>query len=229
MTTYLYRLWDDADRLLYVGISKSAIHRLHEHLTEQPWAEQVAKQTIERHETRQEALAAETLAIKSEAPLYNVVHNKPLMWKQQKKTRFISPVSGVTRGDTMTAQVTRHTKEEFKPIRVIADRYVQRLIHEALVLINKMLLELDRRSEGQSWDAVESITDLIYSISYLPFSDFCQTCDKDSAELLPFRWPVGVNSEQTYLYECHICGSTWTCWYAGKPLSKTTVVLDLPV
>jgi predicted GIY-YIG superfamily endonuclease len=75
MTTYLYRLWDDADRLLYVGISKSAIHRLHEHLTEQPWADQIVKQTVERHATRQAALAAEKYAIQTEGPLHNIVHS----------------------------------------------------------------------------------------------------------------------------------------------------------
>lgn len=73
---YLYRLFDANDQLLYVGISKSAIHRLHQHLEQQPWGDQVASQRIERFPTRQAVEAAEKQAIEREAPIHNVIYNK---------------------------------------------------------------------------------------------------------------------------------------------------------
>jgi predicted GIY-YIG superfamily endonuclease len=75
MTTFLYRLYNANDELLYIGISKSAIHRLHTHLVHQPWGAQIVKQTVERFEKRSDAIQAETLAIKSEQPKHNIVHN----------------------------------------------------------------------------------------------------------------------------------------------------------
>jgi predicted GIY-YIG superfamily endonuclease len=75
MTTYLYRLWDEHDRLLYVGISKSAMTRLVQHQGDKHWAHEIAKVTIESVATREEALRLEKLAIQNEEPVYNVVHN----------------------------------------------------------------------------------------------------------------------------------------------------------
>jgi predicted GIY-YIG superfamily endonuclease len=76
MTTFLYRLYNTDDELLYIGISKSAIHRLHTHLVHQPWGAQIVKQTVERFEKRSDAVEAETLAIKSEQPKHNIIHNQ---------------------------------------------------------------------------------------------------------------------------------------------------------
>jgi hypothetical protein len=73
--THLYRLYDSSDALLYVGISKSAITRLHEHLALQPWSAQIVKQTIERFPSRDAAAAAEIRAIRDEMPRYNKMHN----------------------------------------------------------------------------------------------------------------------------------------------------------
>lgn len=72
---YLYRLYDANEQLLYVGISKSAIHRLHEHLTTQPWAEQIVTQKVQRFNSRQELEEAEKAAIKAENPKHNITHN----------------------------------------------------------------------------------------------------------------------------------------------------------
>lgn len=72
---YLYRLYNDKDELLYIGISKSAIHRLHQHLETQPWAEQIAKQTIERFASRQKLESAERKAILKEKPKHNITYN----------------------------------------------------------------------------------------------------------------------------------------------------------
>jgi predicted GIY-YIG superfamily endonuclease len=227
MTTYLYRLWDEHDRLLYVGISKSAIHRLHEHLTEQPWAEQVAKQTIERHQTRQEALAAETLAIKSEAPLYNVVHNTPTQWKVAKKSRYSLPAIEISYSDDVTVQMTRHEKWGANPVRTINDRWAHKLLNDVLAAANAMVLSFgktdplhDGVDRPRTWErcGLRIFDDLIRSLQYLPYGDSCSKCFGDLATDF-VRWPVAVKSDNTYVYQCHVCGAAWTTWYAGGPIT----------
>lgn len=69
--TYLYRHFDAAGVLLYVGISLSAVVRLSNHRTASSWSEQIATVTVEQFPTRGEAYEAETIAIRTEKPLYN--------------------------------------------------------------------------------------------------------------------------------------------------------------
>jgi predicted GIY-YIG superfamily endonuclease len=76
MTTFLYRLWNSNDELLYVGISKSAVRRLEQHLSDKPWADQIVKQTAQAYESRDAAIEAEREAIKKEKPRHNILHNK---------------------------------------------------------------------------------------------------------------------------------------------------------
>ena len=75
MKTALYRMWGNDGQLLYVGISKSALGRLGQHLTEKSWAADIVNVTIETFPTREQAAAAEVAAIKTEKPLHNVTHN----------------------------------------------------------------------------------------------------------------------------------------------------------
>jgi hypothetical protein len=72
----LYRHFDAAGELLYVGVSISAVARLSEHARASRWASQIARVDIERHPTREAALAAEAAAIKAERPRYNTQHNR---------------------------------------------------------------------------------------------------------------------------------------------------------
>jgi hypothetical protein len=74
--TQLYRHFDRAGKLLYVGVSLSAVSRLAEHLNGSGWAQQIARVDIETFESRTEALRAERLAIIKEAPAYNVVYSR---------------------------------------------------------------------------------------------------------------------------------------------------------
>lgn len=76
--TAVYRLRDAADRLLYVGISDDPLRRWPEHAKDKPWWQDVANFSIEWFGSRPEAFAAEALAIKSERPLHNIVHNADL-------------------------------------------------------------------------------------------------------------------------------------------------------
>lgn len=69
--TSLYRHFDEGGRLLYVGISLSAMNRLATHMSASDWRHQIATVKIETHPTRAAALAAEALAIKAERPIWN--------------------------------------------------------------------------------------------------------------------------------------------------------------
>lgn len=69
--TTLYRLYDKADRLLYIGTSADTQTRWEQHAREKLWWSSVARATVEWHPDRTTAMAAERAAIKAEAPLHN--------------------------------------------------------------------------------------------------------------------------------------------------------------
>ncbi|MFF4791877.1 GIY-YIG nuclease family protein [Streptomyces sp. NPDC001276] len=73
--TALYRLSDSAGQLLYVGISAKPLQRWTQHAAEKPWWPLVSTMTLEWFDSNAEALAMEALAIQSEWPQHNVVHN----------------------------------------------------------------------------------------------------------------------------------------------------------
>lgn len=98
-TTYLYRLYDDAGQLLYVGISKSAIYRLEQHLSAKTWSAQIASTRIERHPDRPTALEAERTAILAEKPLHNIVHNGRTGRNSQPKSEWRPPDEVLSPGD----------------------------------------------------------------------------------------------------------------------------------
>jgi hypothetical protein len=68
----LYRFFNDLGQLLYVGISARGPKRWSEHGRDRPWWHEVRSSTIEHFANRNDALQAESEAIKSERPLYNV-------------------------------------------------------------------------------------------------------------------------------------------------------------
>ena len=71
--TALYRHFDGNGRLLYVGVSLSALTRLAQHATTAKWFGDIRRVDIEWHASRRLALAAESRAIKIEAPVFNAV------------------------------------------------------------------------------------------------------------------------------------------------------------
>lgn len=70
--TQLYRHYSADGRLLYVGISLSAVRRLGAHAQHASWFGQIARVEVETHPSRRAALVAEVAAIKAENPLHNV-------------------------------------------------------------------------------------------------------------------------------------------------------------
>ena len=72
---WLYRLYDGAGRLLYVGITNSPRHRFGQHAATKVWWGQVAVRELAYYPNRAAVEEAERYAIRRERPLHNVVHN----------------------------------------------------------------------------------------------------------------------------------------------------------
>ena len=70
--TALYRLFDAADQLLYIGITYKPEARWKAHAATKSWWPNVARKSMEWHDTRPLAEAAEVAAIKAELPVHNV-------------------------------------------------------------------------------------------------------------------------------------------------------------
>jgi len=69
--TYLYRLFNEAGDLLYVGVTCNLVTRLAAHRRQKSWWGEVSETTVTRFPTRLEALAGEVEAIAGESPKYN--------------------------------------------------------------------------------------------------------------------------------------------------------------
>lgn len=72
--TALYRFFDAAGQLLYVGVSGNTEHRWRQHAESKHWWSDVADKTTEWLNSRPEALDAERMAIRTEKPLHNHQH-----------------------------------------------------------------------------------------------------------------------------------------------------------
>lgn len=69
--TALYRLFDEAGNLLYIGITGNPRVRFDQHALDKPWWPQVARSQVHWHGTRAEAEAIETQLIRRETPPHN--------------------------------------------------------------------------------------------------------------------------------------------------------------
>lgn len=69
----LYRAFDSAGALLYVGIAESWPDRFRGHKRTSEWFSQIATLTLEVHSSRDAARAAERAAIEAEHPAHNTV------------------------------------------------------------------------------------------------------------------------------------------------------------
>lgn len=68
---FLYRHFSSDDELLYVGVTFSLISRSQQHTVSSDWFDLVTKITIERFQSRRDALDAENKAILLENPKFN--------------------------------------------------------------------------------------------------------------------------------------------------------------
>lgn len=72
---FLYRHYEPGGDLLYVGITIAIEKRTIDHMRRAEWRGQIFMIVIEPFATRDEALAAERKAIRSEFPKFNLMHN----------------------------------------------------------------------------------------------------------------------------------------------------------
>ena len=70
----LYRHFDAQGRLLYIGISLSAVTRLMGHRAGSQWFRKIARVEIQTFPSRAIALQMEREAIQKEHPRYNIEH-----------------------------------------------------------------------------------------------------------------------------------------------------------
>jgi predicted GIY-YIG superfamily endonuclease len=74
--TTLYRYFDSAGVLLYVGITSDQFQRIKQHSRHAKWFYDAVRCEIEHYESREAALEAERTAIINEEPLFNLIHSK---------------------------------------------------------------------------------------------------------------------------------------------------------
>jgi len=76
MSQCLYRFFNAAGELLYVGITANPGRRFGEHSADKLWWDTVANVTIETFSNGLELRRAEKRAIENERPKHNVIHNR---------------------------------------------------------------------------------------------------------------------------------------------------------
>lgn len=74
-THILYRFYDDEERLLYIGVTADPGRRMSAHSRGKPWWQSVRNITMQNFSTSADLMRAERQAIKTEDPIYNVVHS----------------------------------------------------------------------------------------------------------------------------------------------------------
>jgi len=72
---FLYRHFEHTGDLIYVGITADIPQRLVDHSRRSGWSSQICFTVIEPFASREQALAAEHDAIRTEWPRYNTIHN----------------------------------------------------------------------------------------------------------------------------------------------------------
>lgn len=103
MRTSLYRHFNSAGELLYVGVSLSALNRLGQHADHSEWFKAISRVSIEHFETRHQALEAERCAIIKERPKHNIVHKKAAEEAQKKASAQLIAIAQAKRD--LTARI----------------------------------------------------------------------------------------------------------------------------
>jgi predicted GIY-YIG superfamily endonuclease len=73
-SSYVYRLYDADDNLLYVGLSDVPEKRTKTHKHRRDFSAPPVRTTLTEYASREEAAAAERAAIESELPLHNITY-----------------------------------------------------------------------------------------------------------------------------------------------------------
>ena len=71
----LYRWFDAADILLYIGKTGALAQRVAGHIARSRWMQFAARSTVERHGSDEDVTRAEREAIETEHPIFNKQYN----------------------------------------------------------------------------------------------------------------------------------------------------------
>jgi hypothetical protein len=112
--TAVYRLFDAADELLYVGMTCDFDQRIGTHARDKPWWPEVARTTCEWFTSRPDAALAEYTAITDENPRYNIVR-----WNQEPRPRPAQTVLNAARDAYADSVAAREPISE----RALAERF----------------------------------------------------------------------------------------------------------
>ncbi|MFE7580761.1 hypothetical protein ACFU5Y_04235 [Streptomyces gardneri] len=99
----LYRFFDEAGRLLYVGVTTNCQQRCTQHRST-PWWPLAVRHSIEPCKSLFDGLRAEVAAIRTEAPLYNLRSTPAYKTQQSETARRISPEARQRRGVGVSAR-----------------------------------------------------------------------------------------------------------------------------
>ena len=150
--TALYRLFDEAGQLLYVGIAVEPRVRWGVHAREKTWWPQVARRDVEWLPDRVSAEAAEVAAIVSEAPRYNVAHS---MTRQRgdAKTEYRRLYAAVPRQVRIATQAWRDFGLATKAAGTTRATVIRELIRWYL---REPGARMPERPARQTWEAPEA-------------------------------------------------------------------------
>jgi predicted GIY-YIG superfamily endonuclease len=136
--TVLYRVFDSDDRLIYAGISLQFFARMQQHRNHSTWFDKMAKVTVQKFETRGEAIAAEAKAIHEEDPLMNIMRprSKEIEKARKELERDFNRRIAESR-DELTAQIVRfkvsYTLEEAAAVIGITRAVMRDLLEKGVV------------------------------------------------------------------------------------------------
>lgn len=117
---WLYRYYDSAGDLLYVGISVDPLKRRDQHRAKSRWFSLVASMTAELTWSRSDALDAETEAIETELPMYNAMPKNVAVLPSRHNKRMGRPP--VDKPITKTLGGVRVSDEQYKSYSDQAER-----------------------------------------------------------------------------------------------------------
>jgi hypothetical protein len=131
--THLYRHFNAEGELLYVGISLSAINRLGQHKDNSHWFDSICRVDIQNFDTREEAVNAETLAIRDEKPKHNVRKQIDLKKEKYLNHKHINTIAKATQDD-LTSNIIQfnliYSYSEAAKLLRINSTAVKKLIEE---------------------------------------------------------------------------------------------------
>lgn len=122
----IYRAYDAAGRLLYVGITRGLRARFRQHFEESLWIDQVARLEFEPGYTEAEARSEEERQIKGLRPIHNKIHALP-----DKATRT-GPLPSTDRHALVLAVLNGENKAMLGRRYGVSRRWVYDLLEDAV-------------------------------------------------------------------------------------------------